>query len=67
MNLNMTYQDVRMMPIRYRHWFLKRLSKHFDKRNKMYEQAKNPSPQMKSNDSAGFEKFNEMIDNKFSS
>ena len=66
MHLNMTYQDIRSMPIRYRRWYLDRLIKHFDKRNKMYENAGNPSSHRDSPDTAGFDKFNEMINNKFS-
>lgn len=29
------------MPVRYRHWFVKRLSKHFDKKNEILEGNKN--------------------------
>ena len=63
--MNFTYQDIRMMPIRYRHWYINRLVKHFDKRNNMYEQLNNPS---KSNpDLKGLDKFNEQMNKKFSS
>jgi len=66
MHLNMSYQDIRRMPTRYRHWYINRLVKHFDKRNQMYEEAVKPSNQP-SSDSAGFDKFNQMLENKFSS
>lgn len=65
MNMNFTYQDIRMMPTRYRHWYLKRLVKHYEKRNNMYEQANNPSTN--NTDMAGFDKFNDMMNKKFSS
>lgn len=63
--MNFTYQDIRMMPVRYRHWYLKRLIKHFEKRNNMYQQHNNPS---KSNpDLKGLDKFSEQMNKKFSS
>ena len=67
MHLNMSYTDVRTMPVRYRQWYLKRLVEHFDKRNKMYEKGNNPSTVKSDSDQSGFDKFNEMLENKFSS
>ena len=64
MHLNMSYSDVRSMPIRYRKWFLKRLKRHFDKQSAMYDQ-KDTSKQNESNYD-GFNKFSEMLDKKFS-
>lgn len=32
MHLRMSYSELLKMPIRYRHWFVKRLSKHFDQK-----------------------------------
>ena len=53
------------MPVRYRQWYLKRLVKHFEKRNSMYEQAVNPSKG--TSDMKGFDKFNDQMNKKFSS
>ena len=63
--MNFTYQDIRIMPTRYRQWYLKRLIKHFEKQNNMYEQVTNPS--QNNADMQGFDKFNEQMNKKFSS
>ena len=55
------------MPVRYRQWYIERLAKHFDKRNKMYEKGNNPSTIKSDADTSGFDKFNQMLENKFSS
>jgi len=65
MHMNFTYHDIRIMPTRYRQWYLNRLVKHFEKRNNMYEQTNNPS--QTSPDMASFDKFNEMMNKNFSS
>tara|TARA_R100001082_G_C4293960_1_gene129427 strand:- start:111 stop:299 length:189 start_codon:yes stop_codon:yes gene_type:complete len=62
----MNYDEIRKMPIRYRKWFLNRLSKHFDKANKMYEKASNPSKTMDSDDQVNMQKYEEMLAKKFS-
>ena len=67
MHLNMTYQDIRSMPVRYRRWYLKRLTKYFDRRNKMYDEANSPSMARQAPDQSGYDKFSEMLENKFSS
>ena len=41
MHLNMSYSDVRKMPIAYRKWFIKRLVKHVEQKN---EQLKKNAP-----------------------
>ena len=64
MHLNMSYSDVRSMPVRYRKWFLERLKKYFDKQSAMYER-KDASKQNESN-YEGLNKFSEMLDKKFS-
>ncbi len=33
MHLGMSFTELQKLPVRYRHWFVKRLSKHFDDRN----------------------------------
>ena len=35
MHLNMSYSDIRSLPIRYRRWFIDRLSRHFDQQRSM--------------------------------
>ena len=39
MHLNMSYADIRTLPIRYRRWFIERLAKHFDAQNKTTKAA----------------------------
>ena len=50
----MSYSEVHRLPIRYRNWFLRRLAKHFNDKNKAYEEVKNrnskSSQQIQSND-----------------
>ena len=41
----MSYSEVHRLPIRYRSWFLRRLVKHFDDKNKAYEDAREKSRQ----------------------
>ena len=33
MHLGMSYTELQRLPVRYRHWYIKRLSKHFEKKN----------------------------------
>ena len=63
--MNFTYQDIRIMPVRYRHWYLNRLVAYFEKRNDMYDRVTNPS-QTKDSDFNNFNKFNDMLNKKFS-
>jgi len=37
----MSYSEVHKLPITYRRWFLARLVKHFQQKNKAYETGKN--------------------------
>jgi len=32
----MSYSEVQKLPVRYRHWFIKRLSKHIDQKKNAY-------------------------------
>lgn len=41
LHLNMSYSEVHKLPIRYRTWFLRRLVKHFDDKNKAFEDVRN--------------------------
>ena len=64
MHLNMSYSDIRAMPVRYRKWFLQRLSKHYEKQSEVYNRQLSSKEQTR--DADGFDKFNEMINKKFS-
>jgi hypothetical protein len=41
LHLNMSYSEVKSLPIRYRHWYLKRLAKHFKEKNDIYKSKDN--------------------------
>ena len=47
----MSYSEVHRLPIRYRRWFLDRLVKHFNDKNKAYDDAKNRSKSSKNPES----------------
>lgn len=32
----MSYSDVKQLPIRYRHWYLNRLVRHFEEKNNLF-------------------------------
>ena len=66
MHMNFTYLDIRMMPTRYRHWYIKRLVQHFEKRSSMYEKARNPSSDASSSNMESLDKFTDMMNKKFS-
>ena len=34
----MSYSEVKSLPIKYRHWYLSRLVKHFKEKNKAYNE-----------------------------
>lgn len=65
MHLNMSYQDIKNLPVRYRRWFIDRLKKHYDKKSEMYER----STTSKQNDSdfSNLSKFEENMSKKFTS
>ena len=66
MHLNMSYTEIRNLPTRYRIWYLNRLKKHYEKQSEMYNRSPNSGKTNKDN-MEGFDKFNQMIDKKFSS
>jgi ABC-type uncharacterized transport system fused permease/ATPase subunit len=54
----MSYSEVHRLPIRYRSWFLRRLVKHFNDKNKAYEDAKlGNSSKNKDTSQSDIEKF----------
>jgi hypothetical protein len=58
----MSYTEVRSLPVRYRRWYLKRLTEHFNKKRDMYNTDKTSN-----NDKPDFEslsKFEEKINKK---
>ena len=63
----MTYSEVHRLPIRYRSWFLRRLVKHFDDKNKAYEDARNKksSPSQSNNSLEKLSQFESHIKSKF--
>ena len=59
MHLNMSYSDVRSLPVRYRAWFIERLSSHFEQKN-------NPSKNQPSkSDMKSLSEYEQMLDKKF--
>lgn len=66
MHLNMSYSEVKNLPIRYRHWYLNRLAKHFRDKNKSYEESKstNSASNNNNNDLNKFEQFQAQVNNK---
>jgi hypothetical protein len=59
MHLGMTYTELRRLPVRYRTWYVKRLSRYFEERN----DARN-NKKTEGFDAAGFDKFEKMINQK---
>ena len=63
----MSYSEVHRLPIRYRSWFLRRLVKHFDAKNKAYKDALNKNNTTEKSDTT-YEKlsqFESQIKSKF--
>jgi len=64
MHLNMSYSEVKSLPIRYRHWYLNRLTRHFEDRQELYESTKNKNSKSKSENLDKFAQFESQINNK---
>ena len=63
MHLGMSITEVRRLPVRYRMWYIKRLSKHFeDKRNAATRGTSNNNQTASERES--FDKFEKMINQK---
>jgi len=61
----MSYSEVHRLPIRYRRWYLDRLKRHFEEKNKAYEKSNQPiSPNKNSNDGDLFSRFESQVKNK---
>lgn len=62
----MNYSEVYSLPIRYRHWYLDRLAKHFETKNKIVEDAhSNASSSSVSENIGNLNKFESQMSNKF--
>jgi len=59
MHLGMSYTELRRLPVRYRTWYINRLSKHFKDKN---ESRQNTSSN--SFDSDAFSKFEKTVNKK---
>ena len=61
MHLSMAYTEVRRLPVRYRTWFIKRLSDYYDKKNE--NMSANTQP--KQSDVTSLGEYEQMLDKKF--
>jgi hypothetical protein len=43
MHLGMSYTELQKLPVRYRQWYIKRLSLHFEKKNEMINSSNSNS------------------------
>lgn len=41
MHLGMSYTELQKLPVRYRHWYVKRLSKHFEQKKDTINKSSN--------------------------
>jgi len=41
MHLGMSYTELQRLPVRYRHWYVKRLSKHFEQKKDTANKSSN--------------------------
>jgi hypothetical protein len=62
MHLGMSYTELRRLPVRYRTWYVKRLSKHFEDKKKAMENRSSNS--QSSPDMSSLDKFEKMINQK---
>ena len=65
MHLNMSYSEVKRLPVRYRHWYLKRLVQHFEEKNKIREEIKNSNNQNKNSQLNSLAAYENSLNNKF--
>ncbi len=61
MHLGMSYTELQRLPVRYRHWYVKRLSKHFEKKN---EAAKSSVAKKSNNQDLPFSRIEEILKKK---
>jgi len=61
MHLGMSYTELQRLPVRYRHWYVKRLSKHFEKKN---EASKSSVEKKSNNQDLPFSRIEEILKKK---
>lgn len=61
MHLGMSYQDIYRLPVRYRAWYIERLTKFFENKYKPKEKEASQPINNKNN----FEAYENMLQNKF--
>ena len=62
----MSHSEVRNLPIRYRHWYLNRLVRHFEEKNKQFNDASSRSSTTRDTDSINnLNKFESQMNKKF--
>ena len=64
LHLNMNYSEVYNLPIRYRHWYLKRLARHIENKNEIVNNARNKKGDTNNNLNS-LNKFEDQISKKF--
>jgi uncharacterized protein (UPF0305 family) len=62
-HLNFSYKDARNIEIRYRKWFIERLLKELEAKNKAMK--KGNGQQIDADSAKGFKQFEDMINKKF--
>jgi len=62
MHLNMSYLEVKQLPIRYRRWFIDRIVKHFKDQNDRYNKDKTNN---RNDDRRSFSEFEKQVNSKF--
>ena len=70
MHLGMSHSEVYRLPVPYRKWNIKRLIKHFEKKNENYEKNKKASSPKKESEAVHdfdmnkFRKFEDLVSSK---
>tara|TARA_Y100001937_G_C7116400_1_gene330347 strand:+ start:358 stop:546 length:189 start_codon:yes stop_codon:yes gene_type:complete len=62
----MSYSEVHRLPIRYRHWFLRRLLRHFERKNEEITKNIDKNKNMQGNNLDLFSRFEGQVKNKLS-
>jgi hypothetical protein len=60
----MSHSEVKRLPVRYRHWYLKRLVRHFEEKNKVREEIKS-NGQNKNSQMSSLAAYENSLNNKF--
>lgn len=68
MHLNMSHSEVRRLPVRYRHWYLDRLAKHFKDQKEAMSKRSSPDSRNEQSQSENLNKlaeFEKQMNSKF--